>query len=90
MIRWHHMDMKERMYCLIEDGKKIAMPRYYKLKIYDDAQRLEAAHHQLQKMLERKMEADKNMTETDYHNQKEAVKAAIRKFNIDIKKRQKL
>lgn len=34
MLRWHHADPYKRMYCNLKDGKKIAMPRYYKNKIY--------------------------------------------------------
>jgi hypothetical protein len=36
MVQWHHDDLLNRMYIPIEDGKKIAMPRYYKQKIYTD------------------------------------------------------
>lgn len=39
MIKWHHAKICERLYLVIEDGKKIAMPRYYKNKIYDENQR---------------------------------------------------
>jgi hypothetical protein len=34
MIKWHKNDLEKRMYVPIEDGKKIAMPRYYKDKMY--------------------------------------------------------
>jgi hypothetical protein len=30
---WHYQDM-ERHYCVTHEGKKIAMPRYYKDRIY--------------------------------------------------------
>lgn len=36
MIRWHKADLVNRMYCNIEGGKKISMPRYYKQKLYDE------------------------------------------------------
>lgn len=38
-VHWHHADLDNRMYLNIEDGKKIAMPRYYKNKIYNDLER---------------------------------------------------
>lgn len=38
-IKWHTSNLSERMYLHIDDGKKIAMPRYYKQKIYTDEQR---------------------------------------------------
>lgn len=36
---WHHAAPTDRMFCNIEDGKKIAMSRYYKEKIYTDKER---------------------------------------------------
>lgn len=39
VIRWHHANKFERMYIPIDSGKKIAMPRYYKQKIYTEQQR---------------------------------------------------
>lgn len=38
MIDWHTNDLDNRMYCNIEGGRKIAMPRYYKLRIYTKEQ----------------------------------------------------
>lgn len=51
MIEWHKSDINNRMYCNLADGKKIAMPRYFKNKIYDETERLLAGKHQLDKML---------------------------------------
>lgn len=34
IIRWHKEDLLNRMYCNLKDGKKIAMPRYYRDKLY--------------------------------------------------------
>lgn len=39
MVKWHHDKLTDRMYCNIEGGKKITMPRYYKEKIYSDIDR---------------------------------------------------
>jgi hypothetical protein len=33
MVKWHKLDIGNRMYCNLKDGKKIAMPRYYKQKL---------------------------------------------------------
>lgn len=44
MIKWHTTDLQNRMYCALEDGRKIAMPRYYKDKIYNEAQRKAAGY----------------------------------------------
>lgn len=45
MHKWHHDDLLNRMYCAILDGKKIAMPRYYKNKVYTDEQRKTIGNH---------------------------------------------
>lgn len=39
MINWHKNNLEERMYVPIEDGKKIAMPRYYKDKMYNEEEK---------------------------------------------------
>jgi hypothetical protein len=39
MINWHKNDLEQRMYIPIEDGKKIAMPRYYKDKMYNEEEK---------------------------------------------------
>ena len=36
MINWHKIQLEERMYVPIKDGKKIAMPRYFKDKMYTE------------------------------------------------------
>jgi len=45
MIAWHKKDIKNRMYLPLKDGKKIAMPRYYKEKIYSTHQRHRISIH---------------------------------------------
>ncbi len=39
MIKWHRKDLLNRMYVPLKGGYKIAMPRYYKDKIYDEYER---------------------------------------------------
>lgn len=34
MVQWHLHDPIDRMYCVLLDGKKVSMPRYYKDKIF--------------------------------------------------------
>lgn len=34
-LRWHYADLENRQYITIEDGKRIALPRYYRQKMYD-------------------------------------------------------
>lgn len=40
MIEYHKADLTQRMFIPLPDGKKIAMPRYYKLKIYTELERV--------------------------------------------------
>ena len=44
--RFHKADLTNRMVLTIEEGKKIAMPRYYKLKLYTEQERKTIAHFQ--------------------------------------------
>lgn len=52
--KWHHADPLNRMYCDLKDGKKISMPRYYKLKLYSDELRKEIGEATRKKMLLKK------------------------------------
>jgi len=45
MIQWHKNDLLNRMYVPIEDGKKIAMPRYFKDKIYTEIEKDKINEH---------------------------------------------
>ncbi|WNK13823.1 MAG: replication initiator protein [Microvirus sp.] len=45
MIAWHESDILNRMYIPLSDGKKIAMPRYYKNKLYTKEQRQHIGHY---------------------------------------------
>lgn len=45
MIKWHKNDIENRMYCNLKDGKKIAMPRYYKDKIYSEFDKVRISNH---------------------------------------------
>lgn len=47
--KYHYDDLENRMYCPLEDGKKIAMPRYYKNKLYDDEQKEAIAYAMFKK-----------------------------------------
>lgn len=45
MKQWHKKDLTGRYYVPLKDGKKIAMPRYYKEKLYSQYQKLKIAKH---------------------------------------------
>jgi hypothetical protein len=52
MIKWHKNDLEQRMYCNIKDNKKIAMPRYYKEKIYSEFDKVRITNFLKQKIEE--------------------------------------
>jgi hypothetical protein len=49
MLKWHKDNTEERMYCNIKGNKKIAMPRYYKDKIYNEFDKIRISNHIKQK-----------------------------------------
>lgn len=61
MVKWHKNDLENRFYCALKDGKKIAMPRYYKDKIYTETERKRVAFFTRLKMVENlKNDLEKN------------------------------
>lgn len=81
VMQWHKDDLLNRMHLTVEDGKKIAMPRYYKDKMYTPEERSEIAGFQKGEIERRTVE----MVSQEYakgedhyknwlHGQKEAVK----------------
>lgn len=90
MKEWHKKDCANRMYCVLEDGKKVSMPRYYKDKIYESWERKLAASTQLNKL---RLEEQKRIHEGGpwyERDRAEAVKAAFRKMELNYLKNQKL
>jgi hypothetical protein len=57
MVQWHKADKNNRMYCNLQDGKKIGMPRYYKNKIYEEVERKAIGVAVRQKVLKEKEKA---------------------------------
>lgn len=91
MINWHKADLLNRMHINIGDGKKAAMPRYYKNKIYTNDQRSEiSGYHkgQLeQKVLDDLLKYDGNSSYAREKNQ--AAIAAYRQMYLNSSQRQK-
>jgi hypothetical protein len=57
MKKWHFNDLENRLYVPLKEGKKIAMPRYYKDKIYSETQKLTINRH-FKKIMPEKMEEE--------------------------------
>lgn len=82
MVYWHKNDLLNRMYINIEDGKKAAMPRYFKDKIYNHDERLEVGGYQ-KLQIENKIIKEAQSAELHQvniaRNQRESQKAAFRR-----------
>lgn len=89
MIAWHKKDLQNRMYCTIEDGKKISMPRYYKQKIYHEEQRKAIGVVARLKQLKAHNEA-LAANSNYYHDKAQSDQAAIRRQKIEANKLDKL
>lgn len=79
MIAWHKADLMNRMYINIGNGKKAAMPRYYKQKIYTDDEREIIGHHQMQRGIEENNKFIVEQGEMYEHNREQAKIAAFQK-----------
>lgn len=89
-INWHLADLQNRMYLTIEDGKKVAMPRYYKQKIYSDEQRKAIAY---QAKTNNEKEHDRGYAkdpENYYAKQASQVRGAFKKQINNSKNRDRL
>lgn len=54
MINYHLADVDNRMYINLEENKKAAMPRYFKDKIYNEEQRMQAARAGQLRLIEKR------------------------------------
>lgn len=89
-INWHNADKLNRMFVPISDYK-VSMPRYYKEKLYHTTVRKAIGYAADKKGYDNQMKRlQAQLVSTDYqtiiHNQVEADKAKIRKFNNNASK----
>lgn len=56
MVQYHKNDLNDRMNCVLPDGKIIAMPRYYKDKIYTEQERKNVAWYAIVENIKREAE----------------------------------
>lgn len=85
MVRWHLSDLNNRMYCNLEDGRKISMPRYYKQKIYTDVQKSQVAFHVGQEQAKKQAKAAQQGGENYEANKAKAIGAAFLKMAKNAK-----
>lgn len=82
MCNWHITDMVNRLYCGLKDGKKIAMPRYYKEKLYYENERsaiAESFQVKASEIFNKKMEKS---TWKTLINEQKAIDAAFDKMYL--------
>lgn len=91
-VKWHHADLENRMYLALEDGRRIAMPRYYKEKIYVDSERMVINQFVLKNVGEEEAKKIKELggIEKLWQEQVSRVRAAFKKQNFNSKKRDNL
>lgn len=91
MVNWHKADPVDRQYCNIGDGKKIAMPRYFKDKIFTQEEKDKTSIKMSEiAMKEKEKQYEKDPLTDHYRNQKEAKEAAYRKLASEQQKRNKI
>lgn len=86
MFQWHHDDLLNRKYLVLPDGKKIAMPRYYRDKIYDMKNRADLNRHFSALMLELYSEVVQEYNDPVKHRKavRSSAKAAYDKMYADL------
>lgn len=87
MIRWHKADLDNRMHLVIEDGKKISMPRYFKDRIYEEEERERIAYVNAVKSKEKIWQLMEEEGENYEHNQRVRMEAAFKKSVHNQKQR---
>jgi len=85
MINWHHADILERCYSNLPGNEKVAMPRYYKNKLYTKLQRSSAGVYLREESLKRKSEELEKQIKV-HGSYSAAEKVRIERDNLKIKK----
>lgn len=86
-VWWHLADLENRMHLTLPDGRKVAMPRFYKDKLYMDYQRSVIAAKSRIKMEQKFLEEDAKLTDADRRNKVEDVAASFRSLKLNNRKK---
>lgn len=81
VVNWHKKVLTERMYCVAEGGKKIAMPRYYKDKIYEPCERSIISGFHKGQLEQSDIEFRNLLTDKSARQQVESHKAQFRRMH---------
>lgn len=85
MVQWHKNDLGNRCYLNLPGGKKKRMPRYYKDKIYNSEERGYLKGEFEKKFREKDMEKIRLGKVQSLHDREQAVLAAYRKMDVNVK-----
>lgn len=83
MIAWHRADPVNRVYAVIEDGKKISLPRYFKDRIFTDDQRSQIKEH-FEKVHQDEIQFEENK---DWLENRRVKRARLAQAESQVKKR---
>lgn len=89
-INWHKSNLEERAYIPLRDGKKIAMPKYYKDKMYNEKERKKISEWNKNRLEELDIKLREELGEDFERIQMETKNNIVRKHNYKSEKRQKL
>lgn len=84
-IKYHHAKI-DRTFVTLHGGVKVAMPRYYRDKIFNEKQKEEARQFFQQKHAERILNQFYNLSPAEFHRVHRDLQEAIKHSDIRIKK----
>lgn len=76
MANWHVEDLINRMYCTVPGGVKIAMPRYYKERLYFELEKAAVSAAYTEQINKKQLEKLDKATPRTVWNQQQAIDAA--------------
>lgn len=88
--KWHKADIEERVYINLDDGKRAAMPRYYRDKIYTDSEKKSLALIGERKTVEKIAKEVEKGGKDYYRNRKLSIAEAGKRMSRKTKSKSKL
>ena len=87
MIAWHKSDIANRQYCMLKDGKKVSLPRYYRNILLTDQEKDELTTYQ---MFDRLYQAEETRQENTARERNEAYFAGKQRIEKSYYQNQKI
>ena len=83
MVSWYLADPSQRYYAQLQDGRKIALPRYYRDKIFDERLRAIVRDAQIERIEEQTLKELREQGDLYWHNKDQKAKERFRKAQLD-------